>query len=472
MPKNNLIFWTILACLFALATGFLVTKLHDLSILAIIAIIAIFVIFAKILKNPFWGLLGLVFFLPFDRIPSIDLGFMNLKINQIFGGMVLLGWFLNILYSRRKLQHNILVWPIVIFLAIALISIFFSGYIPRSVLVFIFIAFTLSLVFPVADLIDSREKLEKIIQIIFLSAGVVGIFAIWQFLGDLAGLPIALTGLKEGYTKLVFAFPRVQAFSNEPLYLAAFLFLPIGLLTSYMIDRINLLKKIQMIGLLVILILVFILTVARGAYIGAAVMILYFIIFRFKRIITPANLITGLLIILIVAGGFYYFISKAEPQALDQFISRVKLEDISTSESGAGRLQTYQKAIDYWQESPIIGIGVGNYAMHSKNYPSPDDITDWDIVNNEYLEILCEMGILGMISFIIILIILFWREKVAYYATHDKFLRATLLGLTAAFLGILVQYNFFSTLYIVHIWVLVGIIVATTNLCFKYRGEK
>jgi hypothetical protein len=50
------------------------------------------------------------------------------------------------------------------------------------------------------------------------------------------------------------------------------------------------------------------------------------------------------------------------------------------------------------------------------------------------------------------------------FKTKNKFLKTALIGLFVAFIGILSQYNFFSTLYIMYIWVAMGILVATQNL--------
>jgi hypothetical protein len=47
-----------------------------------------------------------------------------------------------------------------------------------------------------------------------------------------------------------------------------------------------------------------------------------------------------------------------------------------------------------------------------------------------------------------------------------------LIGLTAAMVGILVQYNFFSTLYIIHIWIAVGLLAGTQQLALKQKSLK
>jgi hypothetical protein len=68
----------------------------------------------------------------------------------------------------------------------------------------------------------------------------VALFAIYQFLADMIGLPQTLTVLKEGYTKAVFGFPRnSRFFSMEPLFFGNFLFMPLSLAIIIMFFRSN-----------------------------------------------------------------------------------------------------------------------------------------------------------------------------------------------------------------------------------------
>ncbi|GAH74752.1 unnamed protein product, partial [marine sediment metagenome] len=89
------------------------------------------------------------------------------------------------------------------------------------------------------------------------------------------------------------------------------------------------------------------------------------------------------------------------------------------------------------------------------------------IVNNEYLEILAESGILGLALFALIIIILIIRNIKAIIKAQDKFIKAILVGLLAAFIGILVQYNTFSILYVMHIWFTIGLMIAVQNIVLR-----
>lgn len=455
----------------AAVTSFAIAYYSYFGLIALTVFVLVAVLFAKIIKDPSWGFLLLIFFLPFERIPSIDIGLFTLKVNQVLALMVILAWILAIMFNKRKIMPNPLAWPIILFIFINFISIFVAGNTMRAAEVFVFISFMAFVGMVTVNMVDSKEAIKKIIKVLFWSTLLVCVFALFQFFGDLIGLPTSITGLREAYTKAIFGFPRVMAFSNEPLYLANFLLIPLGVGLSIYLNKTTSFKQNWLFAFLGLIILVFILTASRGAYLGLAGMVLFFLVVMAKRIFTVRNIATISIILGIVLFSSWAFLSYAEPQALDEFISRVKLEDINVAESSVGRLQAYEQALVFWRESPIIGIGVGNYGPKVKNFPDPSTVSGWDIVNNEYLEILAETGILGLGSFLLILVLLFWRAAIAYYKTNDLFLRSLVVGMCAALVGILVQYIFFSTLYIMYIWVLIGLIIAVENLCFL-KGNK
>ncbi|PIP17655.1 MAG: hypothetical protein COX43_03140, partial [Parcubacteria group bacterium CG23_combo_of_CG06-09_8_20_14_all_35_9] len=47
---------------------------------------------------------------------------------------------------------------------------------------------------------------------------------------------------------------------------------------------------------------------------------------------------------------------------------------------------------------------------------------------------------------------------------EDLFLKTIMIALTIAFIGILIQYQTFSILYIMHIWFLIGFMIAVQNM--------
>ncbi len=118
----------------------------------------------------------------------------------------------------------------------------------------------------------------------------------------------------------------------------------------------------------------------------------------------------------------------------------------------------------------MLGKGIGNFGPWIAYYPNITPITGWKIVNNQYIELLAETGTVGLASFLIIILTLTLRTFIALKHAKDVYLRSVLIGLFAAVWGIVIQYNFFSTLYIIHIWIAFGLLVAVQNMILKGKN--
>ena len=140
------------------------------------------------------------------------------------------------------------------------------------------------------------------------------------------------------------------------------------------------------------------------------------------------------------------------------------MNDYNTGESIQGRLNSFELAYQAFLHHPILGIGLGNYGPYTQGYIGYTPVGGWNIVNNEYLELMAETGVVGTGAFMLIILILIGRSFWAVIKANDEFLKLTMIGFLVAFVGILAQYASFSTLYIIHIWVLMGLMVATQNI--------
>jgi len=465
-------FFVVLISIFlAAASGFIIAKTGAISLVILPLLILAVVLSFFIIRNPELGWFLIVFFLPFERVPSYELAGINLKINTLLGFLTLFAWVVAMMFNSKKfkVQPNALAIPLSLLVIALLLSLTQAENLTRALSVLIFILFTIGLSILAVNMVNSKENLKKTLLVLFGSSFLVGLFGLYQFGGDVVGLPQGLTLLKEGYTSRVFGFPRVQAFSMEPLYFANYLLIPICVGLALALNKVDLIKRWWMIGLLALLLVNFILTVSRGGYAGLIVSLLILAIFFLKKVLTWKNILIGVVAGAIVIYGVAFALSAGEYRATNQFLGHIKLQDITQGESIQGRLVTFKNALRAYGQSPLLGIGIGNYGPWSKNFPPERPKTGWDIVNNQYIELLAETGIVGLAAFGLLLIVLIFRTFVAFKYASDIFLKSVLVGLLAALIGVLVQYNFMSTLYIIHIWVLVGMLVGVQNIVFKLK---
>lgn len=460
--------------LIAVVFGMLIAKTGYLSALLIPVIFAVIILAFLVFRKPELGWFLIVFFLPFERVPSIELAGINLKINTFLGFLTLLAWILAILanYKKYKISPNALSIPLSLFIIALLLSLTQAQNLSRAVVVLTFILFTIALAILAVNFVNNRENLQKTIFVLFLSSLIVGLFGLFQFGGDVIGLPQTLTLLKEGYTSKVFGFPRIQAFSMEPLYLANYLLIPLSIGLALFVNRQNEpIKRSWLVILLVLLMVNFILTVSRGGYLGLVGTCLVLFFFFLRRLLTWKNILIAAVAAAVIIYGVAFALARSQYRATNEFLGHIQFKDITEGESIEGRLVTFRNALRAYSQSPLLGIGIGNYGPWAKNYPPVAPKTGWDIVNNQYIELLAETGLVGLVAFIIMLIVLIVRSLVALRYTTDIFLKSVLIGLLAALIGILIQYNFMSTLYIIHIWVLIGMLIAVQNIILNCKSE-
>lgn len=428
------------------------------------------VLCALILKEPLWGMWLLIFFLPFERIGSLDAFGITIRISQVVAALMMCAWIIRGLSLQKfKFRAQPLVWLILIFLIENLFALCLNAPNPeRSLSVWAFTAFTLGVSIILPQILRHKEQLPMVIKILISSMACVCLFGLYQFMGDIIGLPTSLTGLRELYTKEILGFPRIQATALEPLYFANYLLLPLSVIISLWLSKASKLKPLLLLGLIILGGLNLVLTVARGGYIAFATSLIILGIFYWQKIIRLRVIIPGILVATLILWGAFRFLNLES--ASEDFTAHVT--NIFSGASYAERVETFSLAEGIWREHPYLGIGPGSFGPYTSYHPYKVPADGYKIVNNLYLELLAETGLLGIGLIIVILLVLIIRGVYCINKTKDKYLKALLIGLLAALGGMLVQYNTFSVLYIMHIWFTVGLLLAAQNIALHKKIDR
>lgn len=417
---------------------------------------------------------GLAFLasIPLERIPSINIHGSNLRISQV----LLAALVISLLFQRFK-ERN---FKLIISPAIRLYLLFIVGMLgsfismhdlSRGIQVFCFITFTSLVLWVLPNIIHDRSTLEKSLNVIIISSVVISLFGIYQFLGDTYGLPTYLTGLRTGYTKIVFGFARIQATELEPLYLANFLIIPITILFTQFVRGAGSYSKKYLLFALSLLGVVFMLTLARGAYIGLIISLIIVAIYSYKQFFKtrPITTLIGMGVIVLAVVSFLIYLNHPSAHYVNETVRHFLFlkDDFSAQE----RVSRFSSGLSAFKSSPIFGVGVGNFGPWLAGYPHAVPQLGWSIVNNEPLEILSETGIVGFMLAMIGLVALITRSIKAIYVAKDDYYKGVMIALFAAVIGVLVQYQTFSTLYIMQIWVLFGLNFTVQNIIFRQDSK-
>jgi O-antigen ligase len=412
------------------------------------------------------SLLTLLFLLPFERIPSADIAGVTLRPSLIAGGILILSSIPLFWQQRHKLLESPWRW-LWLFLLASLLSAGVALSPKRSLLVLLFYAFV-SLLAASIFVSFERQKIGSYLKYLFLGSIVTSIFGLYQYVGDLAGLPTPLTGLRERYTKVVFGFPRIQSTALEPLYFASYLTLPISLVVSTFIRKAETKRAV----LLFLLLTVGWMTLSRGGFAAFFIILLSFLMVLVKR--KDFKKVGGLtalsLLSVIAAVGLIAFAAAFDPFGVQDKISTFSGQTTNVTDGGSVSERALQRqlAIESFKSSPVLGIGPGNFGVYA-NRKDPANFPDHSgIVNNEILELLAETGIIGTAILTLFAATLFLRAWLNYPG-KERDEQMLILALLFWLLAVGVQYQTFSTLYITHIWTGIGLLAGAA---FKERRVK
>ncbi len=430
------------------------------TVLGIFAALASFIV----LRQPVLGILLIAFFLPFERLGAYEFGDTTIRVSQVLLVVTAGAWLIRQVLARtERLVRNPVLLPLAAFLVVNVISLVNSVNMMRSMTVLGFTLFTASLAFFIPQLVTTKAHLRRLVVVLLVSFTLVSAFGLFQFAGDMLGLPPTVTGLRELYTRDILGFTRVQSTAYEPLYFANYLLIPIAILFALFLAKRSGFGRLVTLALLALGLIALVLTVSRGAYLAAVAMLGVVGIYYLKRLLRPEMI--ALAIVAVVIGGWIVIQSLGVGGGL--FTLNKFQEHVMNVFYGASfneRVYTFELADQAWHEHPWVGIGVGAFGPWAAPHPQymPED--GWLIVNNETVEILAETGVIGLALFTIMVGMLILRSVRAIRTTRDGYLRALMVALLAAFVGVLVQYQTFSTLYVMHVWFLIGTMIAVQNM--------
>jgi len=421
----------------------------------------------------------LVLSLPFERVPSLEMSGVNIRISQI---LVLLGfYFLAILLIKKddqllQTQINKVTWWIFAFWVSLLPSLFFAINGQRQIQVLIATILVFGATFLISHFL--KNILETAKYLVLVLSG-VGIFGLYQFVADFVGVPYTITLLREHYTKRVFGFARIHATALEPLYWGGMLLFPCVFLILYLILKQDLKTKIGskievyfhskwlLLAAFSVLGLNLILTLSRGAYLAFGATTLVALVLSFKNFSWKSisvYLAPYFLFITILGVGFIGFsgdttlIDKVSDHILNVFSDK----QFSTYE----RLNFLSGALDLIYQNTIVGIGSGNYGPAvQNNIPQGDG--GWLIVNNVYVEIWLEQGLLALLIFVTFLLYYIFQGLKYYFELlknresgdlHDRLI--LVLALISSLIGYMLQWLTFSPIFIMPVFILLGLLIA------------
>ncbi len=216
-------------------------------------------------------------------------------------------------------------------------------------------------------------------------------------------------------------------------------------------------------------------SLSRGAWLAASAAVITIIVLYSRRAAVIASALV-ILIAMIAILGQLNFIPDVVTERFKVVGDYFGFQDVRHAEINDAtfaiveRMAHWQAAWDMFVNHPLLGVGIGNYAVAYPAYALPQWQDPLGHAHNYYLNVLAEAGVIGLSAYLILWGAIFWSAWRALQST-----RGLWRGVVAGALGVLVAlsiHNFFDNLFVHSLHIQVGITLGMVEAFAKVESRK
>ena len=360
--------------------------------------------------------------------------------------LVLIFFFNNIFREGYIIKQSIVHVPIVVFIVAIIIATVTSSDPMGSFRDLAIHLSALGLLFIMGNSINSKNELNVILTAFVFIATLVALYGIYQYF---VGVELDPAWVDKGLNPDVTI--RVFSVFGNPNILAEYLIMSIPVSVALFWNSKKLIKKLIFSVTSMTLAGTLVLTLSRGGWIGFAFGIFVFIFLVEKRLLL-LSIPVGLLSVFVL------------PQSV---INRIQTIGNLTDSSNAWRITTWKITTDIIRDHWLAGVGFG-YIPFKKTFETYIRTMSTFHAHNTYLEIAAELGILGIILFIILIFVLYKYAIINSKRSKDKYIKIITAGLLGGIASLLFQGLVEHVLYmpkiIITFWTMIGFTLVTMKL--------
>jgi O-antigen ligase len=340
-------------------------------------------------------------YLPFQFALNPSVG-IDLASSRVFILLLFFVWLAESLKKRKLfLQNSQVNFFLVCFLFLNLVSLAVAKNTDWSLRKLLFLFSVFPLYFVSSQLIDTKEKMEKVLRYLVWGGFFVAMLGIVQFIAQfIFGLDatyhfwashISPLFLGENVTAAVLKNPSWLVNISGKTYLRAIATFPdphmlsffLGMLLPFALGLFLKLKNKKYLVIFFILLLTDLLTFSRGGYLGLFVAAIGTLLVLLDKLEKKHKLS-------IIAGAVFLgsFLLIPGPIA-ERFFSSFNWKEGSNQ----GRIETWKKAGEIISEHPLLGVGIGNYPLEISATASYRDPI---YAHSNYLDIAAETGLVSL----------------------------------------------------------------------------
>lgn len=310
--------------------------------------------------------------------------------------------------------------------------------------------------FLVLQLLSDKKNMKNLLLILVLIVGGLAIHGVYQYL---IGVEMPAAWIESGENIRT----RVYSIFTSPNIFGSLNLLVFPIAFAMCLTRKNQREKLFFAFLTLCMLASLVFTYSRGAWIGAACAVgVYVLIKRPKLIFLAVGAGTGLLLFVPSIGNRFLFMFSS---------------DYLSSSMKGGRLIRWITALQILKEHPE-GLGLGQFGgAVAMNHNLTTIVNGTEIetfyMDNYYLKIAVEAGVLGLLAFIWLMYQVITISIKTVYIVTDCVMKELAIGVTAGLAGV-VCHNFVENVFEVPMmsslfWMLVAVIM---QMWYIYYGEK
>jgi O-antigen ligase len=301
----------------------------------------------------------------------------------------------------------------------------------------LFMPFILS----VTGIVDTLDKLRKLIFTVVLLAGFVSAYSIFHK-----------------------GFGTGNYFNDEndlSLYVNIWLPFSYFLFLEEKSGR----KRIIYGSCLVLGVLAILVSFSRGGFLGFVCMMIVAWLYSSKKLVT--------LLLFCILGVVVYFAFD-----LASYIKEMSTISNTRDATALERILSWKSAWAMFLDNPL-GVGGNNFEVRFQEYQGELFSRGMygRVAHSLWFTLIPELGVIGIVNYVLLLYYnvrdIFFLKKATTKPTNEmQYIRSLSLAFIAAFIGFFVSASFLSVLYYPHYWYLTGIIVATKHAYYSCELDK
>ncbi len=315
--------------------------------------------------------------------------------------------------------------PILALLILAIVSTIFSSHRPTSFQAMMLLVNYLVIFYLTIHTVQTRSHLRQVIYVMMGMAAFLSLFGWFKLFG---ANPFPWWD----YADLSQNADRMTATFGNPDHLAGYMEMALLLISGLTFTGFRYLKSSVMICLIFFMIVSLLLSLSRGAWIGAfAGFSLMLTILTtnhyFKKRRRIAAVCGGVLIVMLII--------LSNTPVVERLLTFKQKADMP---SFSGRVLVWGGIVDMIQDYPLIGAGPGTFATIFTQYQPPGQKAHYSMGHNDYLHSTAEVGI-PLIPIMVWMMIGFYKRGLHKLKNRSRLVRGATLGGMAGVTAILVH---------------------------------